>query len=244
MAFRHECKIYFVWMITFYTYRRLCPLHSFRYCWLHNMTIKIFLHLHKFFLHRANKLGCYDNYSTLIPSIKQDIIIFWCKIVKNSINYSLKFKPESYHLNNYRNKTEENNQEKNWRSTLSVFRQYGETRQCNRRSNSLLHHLRPECLFIYLQFVWHKFVTIIQMLANICSQRWVTVFTETAKTVQLCELRPMFLTVYSIEMGQHFHLSHVYFVFFSHLKQMSLILLPSNTHMLPTACCTACNKPF
>lgn len=73
----------------------------------------------KFFLHRANKLGCYDNYSTLIPSIKQDIIIFWCKIVKNSINYSLKSKPESNHLNNYRNKTEENNQEKHWSSTLT-----------------------------------------------------------------------------------------------------------------------------
>lgn len=85
-----------------------------------------------------------------------------------------------------------------------MFSQYGEKRQCNRRSNSLLHRLRPECLFIYLQFVWHNLVTIIQMLANICSQCWVTVFTETAKTVQLCELRPMFLSVYSIRMGQYF----------------------------------------
>lgn len=73
----------------------------------------------KFFLHRANKLDCYDNYSILNPSIKQDIIIFRCKTLKNSINYSLKSKPETNHLNNYWNKTEENNQEKNCSSTLT-----------------------------------------------------------------------------------------------------------------------------
>lgn len=203
----------------------------------------------KFFLHRANKLGCYDNYSTLIPSIKQDIIIFWCKIVKNSINYSLKSKPESNHLNNYRNKTEENNQEKHWSSTLTSAGLHCLCLANMEKSDNATGEVTVYCIISGLNaflFTYSLYDTTLWLLYRcllifVLSVEWLYLLKQLKR---FSCVRPMFLSVYSIRMGQYFYLSDVYFVFFSHLKQMSLIFLPSNTHMLPTACCTACNKPF